>query len=59
MKNPKKIKNLIEEQNKELFQHLEMQNEQNRYLIEALVENQSHNYFMMKTIFDTNKLLKK
>lgn len=58
MKKYKKLKKLIENQNKELVKNLEMQNEQNKYLIEALVENQGHNYFMMKTIFDTDKLLK-
>lgn len=58
MKNSKKIKKLTEAQNTKLLKQLEMQNEQNKYLIEALVENQGHNYFMMKTILDTNKLLK-
>ena len=59
MKKSKKIGKIIEKQNKELLKHLEMQNEQNKYLIEALVENQGHNYFMIKTVFDTDKLLKK
>ena len=59
MKKSNKIKKLVEAQNKKIFRQLEMQNEQNKYLIEALVENQGHNYFMMKTICDTNKLLTK
>jgi hypothetical protein len=37
----------------------ELQNEQNRCLIESLVENQSYNYLMIKTVIDTNKLLKR
>ncbi len=59
MKKSNKIKKLVEDQNKKIFRQLEMQDEQNKYLLEALVANQSHNYFMMKTIYDTNKLLKK
>lgn len=58
MKKYKKLKKLIEEQNKKLITQLEMQSEQNKYLIEALVENQGYNYFMIKTVFDTDKLLK-
>ena len=58
MKKAKKLKKLIEKQNKILFTHLDMQHDQNKYLVEAIMENQSYNYFMMKTIVNTNKLLK-
>ncbi|MDD3419173.1 MAG: hypothetical protein PHE78_01080 [Candidatus Gastranaerophilales bacterium] len=58
MKKYKKLKKLFEEQNKKLLTHLEMQTDQNTYFIEALVENQGYNYFMMKTIVDTGKLFK-